>query len=195
MNQQPGDRQGDRVVAAALEGDREAIDALWRLHRRWIAAVLLAHKPAMDDLDDLLQEVAMTMVAKIHTLREERNLRAWLRTVAVNVARASARSARSRPVTPSAELDSTPSPLRLHTGEMERDETTRIMELIAQLPENYREPLVLRALHGMRSRQIAEIMNIPEATVDTRVARARRMLLELSENGGATSAVDGAVSS
>ena len=53
------------------------------------------------------------------------------------------------------------------------------MRLAAQLPDAYREPLLLKAVHGMRSRHIAEIMGIPEATVDTRVSRARRMLREL----------------
>jgi DNA-directed RNA polymerase specialized sigma24 family protein len=37
---------------------------------------------------------------------------------------------------------------------------------------------MLKAVHGMRSRQIAEILDIPEATVDTRISRARRMLRE-----------------
>jgi len=139
-----------------MNGDGAAIDALWRENRRWIAAVLLAHKPAFDDLDDLLQDVAVTMVSKMHTLREPGYLKAWLRTVAINVARASARSSKTRPT------------VHLSDGD------TRV----PALPEQYREPLMLRAMHGMRSRQIAEIMGIPEATVDTRVARARRMLLE-----------------
>lgn len=173
----------DGMIAAAIEGDRRAIDALWRANRRWVAAVLLAHKPSMDDLDDLLQDVAMTMVKKLHTLREHGNLRAWLRTVAVNVARASARSARSRPVRHVHDMDMTQPALRLHTDPAEQDETSRILRLVQQLPEQYREPLVLRAMHGMRSKQIGEIMGIPDATVDTRVARARRMLMELTERG------------
>ena len=52
---------------------------------------------------------------------------------------------------------------------------------VAGLPEAYREPLVLRALQGMRSQEISQILEIPPATVDTRVARARRMLRERLE--------------
>ncbi len=175
------DRHEDGTITAAVSGDRAAIDALWEQHRRWVAAVLLAHKPALDDLDDLLQDVAMTMVTKLHTLRDHRHLRAWLRTVAINVARASARSARSRPVIHTPDLDTSQPSLRLHNDAAQQDETSRILEMVQELPEAYREPLVLRALHGMRSRQISEIMDIPEATVDTRVARARRMLLEMTQ--------------
>lgn len=168
----------DGRVAAAMNGDGDAIDALWRENRRWVAAVLLAHKPAFDDLDDLLQDVAVTMVSKLHTLREPGYLKAWLRTVAINTARASARSSKSRPTVHLADGDAKLPALRLHDDPAQRDETGRIMQMTSELPEQYREPLMLRALHGMRSRQIAEIMGIPEATVDTRVARARRMLLE-----------------
>ena len=60
------------------------------------------------------------------------------------------------------------------------DEARRLMTLATRLPETYREPLMLRAIHGMRGRHIAEIMNLAEATVETRIARARRMLRELA---------------
>ncbi len=82
-DQAPAERSArDACVALAMGGDRGAIRRLWEENRRWVAAVLLAHKPALEELDDLLQEVAMTLVSKIHTLREETNFRAWLRTVA-----------------------------------------------------------------------------------------------------------------
>lgn len=164
------------MVAAAMAGDHRALEALWLENRRWIAAVILAYKPRSEDLDDLLQEVAMTLIAKVQTLREHGNLRAWLRTVAINVARAAGRAERARPT------------LRLVDGEADQlaipdadqtgldDHSQRVLQLARQLPELYREPLLLKALHGMRTRQIAEILDIEEATVDTRISRARQML-------------------
>jgi RNA polymerase sigma-70 factor (ECF subfamily) len=172
------------LVAGAIRGDRSAMEALWAEHRRWIAAVLLAHKSPQDHLDDLLQDVAMTMVGKINTLREARNVRAWLRTVAVNTARASARSRKARPVVASLGGDA-PGPGRCAAVEATVDEEARrMLDLAATLPEAYREPLMLRAVHGLRGRQISEIMDLPEATVETRIARARRMLRELAEDRG-----------
>ena len=57
------------------------------------------------------------------------------------------------------------------------------MALARKLPDAYREPLMLRALQGMRGRHIASILNLSEATVETRIARARRMLRELACDG------------
>ncbi|MCH8896459.1 MAG: sigma-70 family RNA polymerase sigma factor, partial [Proteobacteria bacterium] len=57
----------------------------------------MTYKPREDDLEDLLQEVAMSLVSKISTVRDPRHVRAWLRTVAINAARASARTRQARP--------------------------------------------------------------------------------------------------
>jgi RNA polymerase sigma-70 factor (ECF subfamily) len=147
---------GDALVSAAIQGDRRAISALWHRHRRWVAAVLLAHKPAEADLEDLLQEVAMRLVSKVDTLREESNLRAWLRAVAVNVARS---AARRRPMAPADLEDSAAA--SVDAPDFEQDERTRsLMQRLNALPALYREPLMLRAVQG------------------TRIARARRMLLD-----------------
>jgi RNA polymerase sigma-70 factor (ECF subfamily) len=180
-----GSELGDQheIVAGAMRGDRTAMDTLWAEHRRWIAAVLLAHKSPQDQMDDLLQDVAMTMVNKVSTLRETRNIRAWLRTVAVNAARASARSHNARPVLAALGGDA-PGPDRCAAGAATvDDEARRMLDLASKLPEAYREPLMLRAVHGMRGRHIAEILDLPEATVETRIARARRMLREAAGGG------------
>lgn len=173
---------GDAVVVDAVNGDHAAMDALWHEHRRWIAAVLLAHKSAEDPVEDLLQDVAMTIVSKINTLRETRHVRAWLRTVAINAARASARSRRSRPRLAPLSVDP-PGPDRVGAGKVAVDDEARyLMTLANRMPNSYREPLMLRAVHGMRGRQIAEIMNLSEATIETRIARGRRMLRDLARN-------------
>ncbi|MCA9289953.1 MAG: sigma-70 family RNA polymerase sigma factor [Phycisphaerales bacterium] len=172
-------------TAAAIAGDPDALHRLWARHRRWVAAILLAHKPSFVELDDLLQEVAMVMVRRVHELRDPASLRGWLRVVAVNAARAAARSAKCRL-----------SPERLH-GQAEPpdgvridptalDDTSRIMAHIAELPEAYREPLVLRALQDLSYRQISETLDLPESTIQTRIARARRMLREAVERDDPT---------
>ncbi len=182
MTTGPQHTAGQAMVVDAMKGDRTAMDALWHEHRRWIAAVLLAHKSPEDQVEDLLQEVAMTIVAKINTLREARFVRAWLRTVAINAARASARARRARPKLAPLAVD----PLGPDTvSAAVDDEARRLMKLSARLADTYREPLMLRALHGMRGRHIAEILDLSEATVETRIARARRMLRELA-NGTET---------
>lgn len=55
------------------------------------------------------------------------------------------------------------------------------MTLAMQLPDGYREPLLMKAVQGMSYREIGEVLGLPETTVETRIARGRRMLRELAE--------------
>lgn len=173
---------GQDQVARAAAGDREALAALWREHRRLVAAVLLAHRPPGADLDDLLQEVAVALVERIQDLREPGKLRPWLRTVAANIAATAARrSAATRlaacvPADPET-LEATRSAAS-EPAAAEEDPARLALDLAGQLPLEYREPLLLRCVQGLSQRAIAEALCIPETTVETRLVRARRMLRE-----------------
>ncbi|MCB9846127.1 MAG: sigma-70 family RNA polymerase sigma factor [Phycisphaeraceae bacterium] len=180
-----------RLAAEASKGDPEAIRALWADHRRWVAAVLLAHKPKDADLEDLLQEVALTLVRRVHELRDGAALRGWLRTVALNVARARGRDTARRRRRDAGHREVV---ARLGaTGHepmdpAEREEASRVLGQAQQLPDSYREALILRCVHGMSYRQIGEALGLPETTVETRIARGRRMLREILAHQGAESA-------
>lgn len=164
-------------LAAARRGDPEALRAVWRAHRAWVAAIVLAHKPREAELEDLLQTVALTLVRRISDVRDEGAFRPWLRTVAINVARAAGRKqtterrARLRLADRSAEESAEP--------EVEQDGKS-ILDLARQLPDGYREPLLLRCVKGMSYREISNVLELPETTIETRIARGRRMLRELA---------------
>ena len=51
-----------------------------------------------------------------------------------------------------------------------------VQRLIAQLPEQFRETLVLREINELSYREIAEVVAVPVGTVMSRLARARALL-------------------
>lgn len=174
-------------VDAPLFGPDE-IRRIWREHRRWIAAILLAHKPREVEVEDLLQVVAIAVVRKIGELRDPGAVRPWLRTVAINAARAAGRDVkrtrkhlrlvRDRSAEPASGGGADP------TGECSsrREEAEQLMALARTLPEGYREPLLMRCVRGMSYKQISAVLDLPETTIETRIARGRRMLRELAKN-------------
>ena len=189
------------LVMAASEGDVEALRGLWDANRRWVAAVLLAHKPRQAELEDLLQEVAAVVVARIGEVREVGAFRGWLRTVAINAARTGARRERSARARLLERLgaERRAEAHRVATAAADHEapaleEGRRLLELAERLPASYREPLLLRCVRGMSYRQIATVLALPETTVENRIVRGRRMLRELAEAdrrtrpGGAASA-------
>jgi RNA polymerase sigma-70 factor, ECF subfamily len=180
----------ERLIAKARAGDRAAQQELWRTHRRWVAAIILAHRPAAVEVDDLMQEVAVKLVSKMSSLRDAASFRPWLRQVVLNVCRGSARSLRptlrlstgdqpeegpidaTRVAAPASSQETSSALVGL------RDAAERLMEQVRSLPPEYREPLLLRCVRSLTYQQISEILNLPVTTIETRLARARRMLRE-----------------
>jgi RNA polymerase sigma-70 factor (ECF subfamily) len=56
------------------------------------------------------------------------------------------------------------------------DERALLQQLIDQLPDDLRQPLLLSAMDELSSREIGELMGLPEGTVRTRLMRARTQL-------------------
>lgn len=177
----------EQLVAAARRGDRDAADSLWRANRRFVAAVLLAHTDARE-LEDLLQEVALRVTRSLADLADAGSLRAWLRTIARRIAIDHGRRRALEPPRPQLlvgddrDADAAPDVV-FDAPERQRwrDELDHAMRHIADLAPDYREPLLLRTIEGLSQREVADVLGVPETTVETRLARARRCLRERFE--------------
>lgn len=181
-------RTEERLIERARSGDRRAQQNLWRAHRRWVAAIILAHRPRSVEVEDLMQDTALKFITRIETLRDAAAFRPWLRRIAINICRGAAR--RDRPTLSLAEDDRDlddrhgrhrappaaapgPSP----GGQVaQRDSSECLFQHALTLPPEYREPLLLRCVRGLSYLEISEILDMPVTTVETRLARARRML-------------------
>lgn len=184
---------GAQRAAAAIRGDTDALRDLWQQHRRWVAGVLLAHKPRTADLEDLLQEVALSLVRRISDLRDPAALRPWLRQIAINVARATGRRERVRAPerrAAASESPDIPDPRsRSITPDDPREEGARLLAIARRLPDGYAEPLILRCIQGMSYREIGRVLELPDTTIETRIARARRMVRQMIESDARPSPV------
>ena len=178
----------ERLIQRARSGDRSAQQDLWRGHRRWVAAIILAHRPQAVEVDDLMQEVAVKLISKIESLRDAASFRPWLRQIVINICRGSARNLRPTLHLAQGETgeDGAIDPGRVavpaSTEEISsdtvdrQDAATRLMQQVLSLPPEYREPLLLRCVRSMTYQQISEMLDLPVTTIETRLARARRML-------------------
>jgi len=173
----------ESVIESAIVGDREALNLLWKQSRRWVGAILLAHKPNDADLEDLLQVVAMQLCRKISDLREPKAYKSWLRTVAVNVAREEGRKTtrRRRSMLQLVGMEQMNQKQVISADEQfeASSESQRIYQAAMSLPIGYREPVLLRCLRSLSYQQIGEVLDLPSTTIETRIARGRRMLKEI----------------
>lgn len=68
--------------------------------------------------------------------------------------------------------------------ETEDDDVASIIEVIHRLPETYRAVLELRFVEECTSQQIAQMLNLTEATVNTRIHRGRTLLIQKLREAG-----------
>ncbi|MHC4946698.1 MAG: RNA polymerase sigma factor [Planctomycetota bacterium] len=182
-------RTDQQLIAEACAGDRTAQEELWRRHRRWVGAIVLAHRPRTVEVDDLMQEVAVKLVSRLRTLRDPEAFRPWLRQITINVCRGSARSLRptlrlvgtdrerSSEAAESGGVSVPPATTELPERIADRREwAQRVLGQLMTLPSEYREPLLLRCVRSMTYEQIGQVLDLPVTTIETRLARARRML-------------------
>jgi RNA polymerase sigma-70 factor (ECF subfamily) len=75
------------------------------------------------------------------------------------------------------------------TQTLRRLDGETVQRLIAQLPEQFRDALVLREINELSYREIAEVIGAPVGTVMSRLARARALLRAawIAEQKGAAS--------
>jgi RNA polymerase sigma-70 factor (ECF subfamily) len=164
----------------------ESVADMWVRHRRWVAAVCLANLPPGADLDDVVQEVALTFVKKAGSIQDPAAIPAWLRAVAINVARMSARNGGRRrqiegPWDEKGAAKSVSAGTEPARRVEDQDALAQAARLLSGLPAELREVLLLRCVDGLTQKEIADLVGVPETTVETRLARARRFLRERME--------------
>lgn len=162
------------LVEQVRAGDREAFGRLYARYGRVVHGILLARVP-YGEVDDLVQDVFMTALRKIDTLRDAASFGPWVAMIARN--RAMDFHRRSRETTEVTEAVA-------QTRAVQR-ESLEVLNLIRQLPEAYREPMILRFVEGMTGPEIAERTGLAPASVRVNIHRGMKILREkLSGDAG-----------
>ncbi|MBN1509250.1 MAG: RNA polymerase sigma factor [Sedimentisphaerales bacterium] len=167
------------LACAAQQGDKEALQLLLKRNWGWLKGLVYSVLTDAQELDDVLQEVCLRVITRIHTLREPERFRAWLATVArrevlKHYRRRTHERIEVNPGTLSYKLDAdTRDPLE----DVERNELCgRILEAVKTLPEKYREVFVLAHTGELTYAEMAEVLDVPITTMQIRLSRARRMV-------------------
>jgi RNA polymerase sigma-70 factor (ECF subfamily) len=155
------------LVEAVLAGDRESFGRLYDMYAPMIHGILLARIPR-SEVDDLVQDIFLHAFRKLHTLRDWAAFGPWIAMIARNRAMDFYRRSKET-VEITEDLRST------NTGTSKANE---ILELIRNLPEAYRETLVLRLVEGMTGPEIAERTGLTPASVRVNLHRGMKQLRE-----------------
>ena len=140
-----------------------------------VAYAVLRHR---EDAEDVAQEAFLRAHGHSHALRDRTRFRAWLVRVAWRLALDRQRSDRRRLRRDTAACNSSP----MATTEavaLVNESNGRLLAAVARLPNKLRLTLVLAAIEGYETREVAALLSVPEGTVKSRLFLARKKLKEM----------------
>ena len=126
------------LVKAVLAGNRDLFGRLYQLYAPLVHGILLARMPR-SEVEDMVQEIFLHALKKLHTLRDAGAFGPWIAMIARNRAMDFHRRSRE-----TVEITDD-----LRSADSSGSKAEEILAIIRTLPDAYRETLVLRLVEGM----------------------------------------------
>lgn len=161
------------LLAACRAGDERAFTELVRRYRA--RAVNLSYQMLhdADEAEDVAQEAFLQVFAQLRHFRGDAAFGTWLYRIVVNLCLARQRkSARRGEEVRDLEMNGA------HETMAQAETKWTVEHVLRRLPEKLRGALVLRELHGLDYREIAEVLNVPIGTVRSRLNLARQAFIK-----------------
>lgn len=164
--------------AAKLKSDA-AFSSLYRAHLRDVYSYAFYRVGNHHDAEDLTTQTFLQAYRHFERAQREsagRPLRPWLIRIAHNLAANHYRDRSRRPQTP---IDEAGPLATLHSTESlveQRDELSRILRCVQQLPDDRREAVIMRFALGMGNREIARALGRSDGATKVLLHRAIRQL-------------------
>lgn len=177
-------------MLAAQRGDMDAFRTLLEMYQdrvmRVMTSVLRCDRAIAEDLS---QEVFLRVHKGLPTFDGQVRFLTWLHTIAMNVAISEYRRRRAKkrdrrtlsidaPLHGTDDLYLTPAGREVDPGEkaQQHEFLVRVRECVRNLPDEFREVVVLRDMESLSYEEIASVLGLPIGTVRSRIHRGRLQL-------------------
>ena len=168
------------------EGGRSTVtepDVLVRIEAcipalRRYATALLRHR---EEADDLVHDCLVRALDKLHTRRDDADVRAWLFTIMHNLFISQMRRRRVRPLAEPLD-DSHESAASLDPRQEDGLHWRDLQRGLARLPEEQRAVILLVSVEDLSYAEAAAVLRVPIGTVMSRLARGRERLRSYTDS-------------
>lgn len=169
------------LVAEVLRGNREAFGQLVARYQSGVCGLAFSACGNVSQSEDLAQETFIVAWRKLGELEEPGKFKSWLYGIARNLINNTFRKQARNPLAASEPLDeglSAPAAGNPTAHAISREEEAILWRSLAQIPETYREPLVLFYREHHSIERVAEILDLTEEAARQRLSRGRKLLQE-----------------
>jgi RNA polymerase sigma-70 factor (ECF subfamily) len=180
-----------RLLAGLQAGDQQAFEILVRIYGGRMLAVARRFVRNDEDAQDIVQSAYLSAFRSVGQFEGQSLIGTWLHRIVVNTALMKLRSRRRKPETSIDDLLPAFQEDGHHVEQfsdwyapadelMHREQTRAIVRAcIDQLPENYREVLILRDIEELSTEESARVLSMTPTAVKVRLHRARQALSTL----------------
>jgi len=166
-------------VTAAIAGDTEAFEALYRRYAARIHALCLRMTGSRGAAEDCVQETFVRAWQNLDRFEGRSGFGTWLHRIAVNTVLVWQRSESRRPSGHLAAVDGeSTDPWGADPHAVDAGLDLELERAIASLPEGARNVLVLHAVGGFSHEETAALLGVAIGTSKAQLHRARRLLEE-----------------
>lgn len=164
---------------------RREFERLARQHERDVFNAALRMSSNYSDAQDVAQEALVKAYLAFDQFELGTNFRAWLLKIVTNTYINEFRRTRRAPEMTTWEALPGEDARKVAAESAEQPPEQQLLrdaldaeieEALAELPNVFREAVVLCDVHGLSYKEIAEVLEVPIGTVRSRIARGRRVL-------------------
>lgn len=164
-------------ISLAKAGDREAFGRLYQTVALEMYKIALYTLGNREDAEDAVSETFVEAWKGIHSLREEESFRPWiLRILSIRCKRRIGGYVKEK-----GNIDLDDYIEQGDGGDGGHTKRAEVLEAMNRLTPEERELVVLSVLHGYTMREIAEIKNLPQGTVSSKLHRTLKKLKTMLE--------------
>jgi len=158
-----------KLVEKAAKGNREAFGKLIIMHQEYLYKLAYMYTKNEQDALDAVQECAMRAMISMDKLRSPQYFKTWITRILINCIYLAQRKNKDN------------RPFEEYNGaapeqSVSIEEKTDLYDAIDLLPPSYKTVVILQYFEGMKIKDIAQVMNIPEGSVKAYLFRAKETL-------------------
>jgi RNA polymerase sigma-70 factor (ECF subfamily) len=175
--------------------DERAFNEMVRLYERQVYGLVFRMLGRRDEAEDMTQEVFVQVFKAIDQFRGDSKLSTWVYRIAVNLCKNRSKYLSRRHADEQDDVAAVAERVPLHQAKgvtaatvdrpddlYDGHEVERIVQrCISQVDDDFRSVLILRDVEELSYEEIAQITELPEGTVKSRIHRGRAQLKALVE--------------
>ena len=173
---------------SAAKGDARSFHVLVDRHTPGMMRIALGLSRTRSDAEDVCQETFIAAYKSLKTFDGRASVKTWLTRILMRrAAKLWNKQKHDRKTFPIHKNDNSGDSDSMMGHEQSAgfvtpsnttaiDQRLDLMEVIQTLPEEFRETIILREVDGLSYQEIADVLEVPRGTVESRIFRARAEL-------------------